>query len=64
MNNGIMGDLISNGENHNHEISINAGDTINRVELYRNNILEDAYIHSRKLKIDGTISCFNGGVYF
>ena len=48
MNNGIMGDLISSEENHNHEISINAGDAINRVELYKNNILEDTYIHSGK----------------
>lgn len=43
-----MGDLIYSGENHEHKIFVNAGDAVNRVELYRNNILEDTYIHSGK----------------
>lgn len=48
LNNGIMGDLISSDENHKHSIFINAGDAINRVELYKNNILEETYTHSGK----------------
>lgn len=48
LNNGIMGDLILSNQEHNHKIKVVGGDAINRIELYKNNILIDNYFHSGK----------------
>lgn len=48
LNNGIMGDIIQTGIEHEHNVEVNAGDAISRIELYKNNILIENYLHSGK----------------